>query len=191
MLVIKIPPRDDAFDEKTNSFVTIPGATLKLEHSLLSLYKWESKHHKYFMDNKELTSEEILDYIKCMTLNQVEDYVYDFLTNDNLKEIKAYIDDPMTATWFSEDPFAQYKKPASKEIITAEVIYSSMIILNIPVEIFEKRHLNHVLTLIRVCNEKQNAGLDDKNKKHTNDYDTLRRYSELNKKRKAELGTKG
>lgn len=190
MKIIKIPPRDDAFDESKNMFVKIPGATLKIEHSLLSLAHWEQKHHKYFLDNKDLTTDEIIDYIKCMTLNQVDDYVYSFLTDENIKEIKDYINDPMTATWFSEDPFEQYKKP-NKEIITAEVIYSSLIILNIPVDLFEKRHLNHVLTLIRVCNEKQNAGLNDNKKKHTNDYELMKHYSELNKARKAKLGTKG
>ena len=187
MLTIKIPPRDDAFDEKTNSFVKFPGCTLKLEHSLLSVTKWEQKHHKYFLGNRELTSEEALDYIKCMTLNQVEDYVYAFLTNENVEQIKAYIDDPMTATWFSDDPNKPKPRP---EIVTAEVIYSSMIILNIPVELFEKRHINHLLTLIKVCNEKQNVETNKKNSK-VNEYETLKRYSEINRARKAKLGTKG
>ena len=187
MLIIKTPAVDDAYDESTNSFVSVPSYTIKLEHSLLSLTKWEQKHHKYFLDNKTLTNDEVLDYIKCMTINPVEDYVYDFLSKENIDAIKAYIEDPMTATWFSEDPFN--KKPVRHDILTAEVIYSSMIILNIPVELFEKRHLNHLLTLIRVCSENQNAD-PNKNKK-VNEYEMLKRYSEINRQRKAKLGTKG
>ena len=184
MLTIIIPEQE-AFNEKTNSFVKIKPCELKLEHSLLSLWKWESKHHKYFLENKDLNSEEIIDYIRCMTLNKVDDYVYDFLTEKNIEDIKEYLVDPMSATWFSDS-----KKPQTgrKEIVTAELIYSSMIILNIPVEIFEKRHLNHVLTLIRVCSEKQNP---DTNKNKQNPKEVLQHYSELNKARKAKLNTKG
>lgn len=185
MLTIKIPA-GEAYNEKTNKFVHLPERTLKLEHSLLSLTKWESKHHKYFIDNKDLSAEEILDYIKCMTINDVEDYIYDYLTADNIKEITAYMKDPMTATWFSDDG---RPKSRSHEVITAEVIYSSMIILGIPIELFEKRHLNHLLTLIRVCNEKQNP--ESKSNKKMNTYDTAKYYSELNKARRAKLGTRG
>lgn len=185
MLTIVIPEQE-AFDEKSQRFVKISSHTIKLEHSLLSLQKWESKHKKYFIDNKELTSEEILDYIKCMTLNQVDDYVYEFLTKENINQIMDYIKDPMTATFFYEDP--NKPKTVKKEIITAELIYSSMIILGIPVDIFEKRHLNHVLTLIRVCSEKENP---DSGKNKMSSSQLAQRYSELNKARKAKLKTRG
>lgn len=184
MLIIDIPEME-AFNEKTNKFIKLPARTLKLEHSLLSLAKWEGKHHKYFIDNKELNADEILDYIKCMTINDVEDYIYDYLSADHIKQITEYMKNPMTATWFSDDG----KGSRNHEIITAEVIYSSMIILGIPVELFEKRHLNHLLTLIRVCNEKQNP--ESKSNKKMNSYDTAKYYSELNKARKAKLGTRG
>lgn len=175
----------EAYNEKTNKFVTIPPKTIKLEHSLLSLQKWESKHHKYFIGNKDLSYEEHLDYIKCMTINSdVEDYIYDFLSNENMREIKEYIEDPMTGTFFNDSLTPKNKK---KEIVTAEVIYSSMIILGIPVELFEKRHLNHLIALIRVCNEKQNP---DSNK-NVNERDLARHYSELNKARRAQMKTKG
>lgn len=186
MLTITIPSQE-GFNEKTGMFIKSKECTLKLEHSLLSLQKWESKHHKYFLENDSLTYDEVLDYIRCMTLNQVDPEIYCFLTKENLEEIVAYMKDSMTATWFSDDN----KKPQSKlnkEIITSECIYSSMIMLGIPIDIFEKRHLNHLLTLIRVCNDKQNP---DKHTKKPNPNDTLRRYSELNKARKAKLGTKG
>lgn len=186
MLTIVIPEQE-AFNEKLEKFVKVGSHTLKLEHSLLSLQKWESKHHKYFIDNESLSPEEILDYIRCMTLNQVEDNVYEFLTKENIKEIMDYIKDPMTATFFYEDP-TKPKVARKKEIITAECIYSSMILLGIPVDIFEKRHLNHLLTLIRVCNDKQNP---DSNKPKASQKEMARYYSELNKARKAKLNTRG
>jgi hypothetical protein len=181
MKEITIPARKDAYDEETNTFVSIKSCTLKLEHSLLSIWKWESKHHKYFLENHDLSYEEILDYIKCMTLNQVDENVYKFLTKENIKEIKEYIEDPMTATWF-DDSMNPNKRTGPKEIVTAEVIYSSMFILNIPLE-FEKRPINHLLTLIRVCNDKQNP---EDNKHKMSEQELFRHYNELNKKRKAE-----
>ena len=183
-----IIPEGEAYNEKLNKFITVPSVTLKLEHSLLSLQKWESKHHKYFIDNKDLTEEEILDYIRCMTINSdVDPNAYDYLTKENIKEIVNYMEDPMTATWFREDPLDN--RPKKKEILTAEVIYASMINLGIPIDIFEKRHLNHLITLIRVCGEMQNPDKDKKKKVNTKEL--AMKYSEINKARKAKLGTKG
>lgn len=187
MLTIIIPEQE-GFDEKTQKFVHFNQHTLKLEHSLLSLQKWESKHKKYFIDNQDLKVDEIVDYIKCMTLNQVDDYVYNFLTKENIDQIMDYIKDPMTATFFYEDS-SKPKEERKKEIITAELIYSSMIMLGIPIEIFEKRHLNHLTTLIRVCNEKQNPD-SGKNSK-VSDAQLAKHYSELNKARRAKLKSKG
>lgn len=180
-------PGGEFFDEKAGKFIKINSYTLKLEHSLLSLQKWESKHHKYFLDNKDLKPYEILDYIKCMTLNQVDDDAYKYLTDENIEEIKSYIQDPMTATWFSEENKGT-NGISQREIITGEVIYSSMIILGIPVELFEKRHLNHLLTLIKVCKENQDP---NKGQSKMNERDLAKHYSRLNKERKAKLGTRG
>ena len=90
MLTITIPAQE-AYDESTERFVETKECTLKLEHSLLSLWKWESKHHKYFLDNEDLTAEEIIDYVKCMTINQVDNSAYDCLTKENINEIKNYL----------------------------------------------------------------------------------------------------
>ncbi len=185
MLTITIP-ESEAFDERTGRFITLKAQTLKMEHSLLSLQKWESKHHKYYIGNEDLTNEEVIDYIRCMTINQVEDYVFDFLTESNLKEITEYIANPMTATWFSDDKKQNSNGSHKEEIVTSEVIYAAMIALGIPIEIFEKRHLNHLITLIRVCKETQNPEKDKRSPK-----DLAMHYSELNKMRKAKLGTRG
>ena len=123
-----------------------------MEHSLVSLSKWESRWHKPFLSskNKTKTQEEILDYIRCMTLTQnVDPNVYYNLSRENCEKIQAYIDDPMTATTFNE-----INKPkTNSEIITSELIYYWMIAYNVPVE-FEKWHLNRLLTLIKVCSIK-------------------------------------
>lgn len=155
MLQITIPDRKEieAWDEANNQFVTIPfvkGATLQLEHSLISLSKWESKWCKSFLTKQEKTYEETVDYIKCMTLTQnVRPEVYEILTEDNVREINEYIGAPMTATTFREENGG---KP-NRERITSELIYYWMIALNIPFEC-QKWHLNRLLTLVRVCNVK-------------------------------------
>ena len=149
MLRIDVPARE-LYNEITEEFEMVPATTLTLEHSLVSLSKWESKWCKPFLGKGEKTNEETLDYIRCMTLTQnVNPNVYRALSNSNIEKIRNYIDSPMTATTFREDPNA----PKSHEIITSELIYYWMIALNIPVE-FQKLHLNRLLTLIRVCNIK-------------------------------------
>ncbi len=149
MLTITIPSRE-LWDEKAQEFVYTKEQTIQLEHSLVSIAKWESKWHKPFLAKSEKTNEEIIDYVKCMTITQnVDSYVYNNLSAENIKKINQYIDDPMTATVFREDK----TEKTNREIITSELIYYWMIALNIP-EKFEKWHLNRLMTLIRVCNIK-------------------------------------
>lgn len=151
MLQIVIPAVE-SYDSVNNLFITSKEQTLQLEHSLVSLSKWESKWHKPFLGPDKKTDDEVIDYIRCMTTTQnVDDSVYKNITGDLANTIIDYINDSMTATWFSEP---QTKgKPQSKEIITSELIYYWMIALNIPVE-FQKWHLNRLMTLIKVCNIK-------------------------------------
>lgn len=144
------------FDSDKNQFVNIEDTTLKLEHSLISLKKWEQKWHVSFLDkNTKKTAEMWIDYIRCMTINKIDDdKVYEYMPMNIINEIIKYIEDPMTATWFSDNKTVGAQKNKN-EIITAEVIYYWMIELNIPVE-FERWHLNQLLTLIRVVNIKNN-----------------------------------
>lgn len=150
MLQITIPSRDDLWDESKGEFVTSKEQKLVLEHSLVSLSKWESKWCKPFLSKQEKTTEETIDYIRCMTLTQnVDPEVYNFLTDDNIRDVNAYIEAPMTATWFSNSNTGKQ----NREQITAELVYYWMIALNIPFEC-QKWHLNRLLTLIRVCEVK-------------------------------------
>ena len=149
MLKITIPG-GEYFNEETGEFINIKGQTLELEHSLVSLSKWESKWHKPFLTKEEKTVEEITDYIRCMTVTpNVKNDTYTNLTNENIAEINAYIENPMTATTVYDDS----KQGLSREIVTSELIYYWMIALNIPFEC-QKWHLNRLLTLIKVCNVK-------------------------------------
>lgn len=149
MLKITIPETQE-WDEEHEVFITSEGQQLCLEHSLVSLSKWEEKWHKYFIGNDSLTNEELIDYIRCMTITQnVDPEVYYAIDDQVMKEITDYINDPHTATWFNDN---KNQKP-NREVITSEIIYYWMIALQIPFEC-QKWHLNKLLTLIRVCNEK-------------------------------------
>ena len=179
MLVVEVPEREH-FDDATNTFLVYPAETLKLEHSLVSLSKWESKWEKPFISKGEKSPEETLDYIRCMTLNRVSDRVYNNLTTLEIDQISKYIDSPMTATTFSEN--GQPHK--NREMVTSELIYYWMIALSVPVE-FENWHLNRLLTLIRVCNIKNTPP------KKASKREILNRNRNLNAARKQQLGTTG
>ena len=175
-------PATEMYDEVKGEFVYAKEQTLQLEHSLVSLSKWESKWHKSFLDTKELTSDESTDYIKCMTLTQnVDPEVYNRITQENVNAIMDYINDSMTATTFPPDHNA---KKGGREIVTAELIYYWMIALNIPVE-FQKWHLNKLITLIRVCNVKNQP--DKKMSKR----EIMSRNAALNAARRKQLNSKG
>lgn len=188
-LPITIQPKE-LFDEENNRFINVKETHLVLEHSLISISKWESKYKKPFLVEKSMSNvEEVLYYIKCMTVTpqNVDDIVYTCLTEDQIKSIVEYINDPMTATWFSDDK-QNSTKSKKKEILTSEVIYWQMIALQIP-QGFEKWHLNRLLTLIRVCAAKNEEQYGDKKKMSKSDL--LRRNAALNAQRRAKMHTKG
>lgn len=146
MLQITIPA-SDGFDENTNEFITFDEVTIQLEHSLISLSKWEAKWHKAFLSKNDKTAEEVLDYVRCMTLTKnVDPSVYSRLTPENLEAVNNYISEPMTATVIRKNR----SQGGSRDVVTSELIYYWMITLNIPIE-FQKWHLNRLLTLIEVC----------------------------------------
>lgn len=181
MLKLKIPLSPEGWDEEKQEFVAPKEQTLQLEHSLVSLSKWESKWCKPFLSKTEKTAEETIDYIRCMTITQnVDPEVYLHLTSANIADVNAYIDAPMTATTFRKDQGGK----ANREIITAELIYYWMIAQNIPFEC-QKWHLNRLLTLIRVCNVKNSP--PEKRSKG----DIMRQNAALNAARKKQLNSKG
>ena len=180
MLQIHIPARE-LWDEANNEFIYTKACTLQLEHSLISLSKWESKWCKAFFSKQEKTYEETIDYIKCMTLTpNVKDEVYAGLTRENIAAINKYIEAPMTATYFSKD----MRNGGNKEQVTAELIYYWMIALTIPFEC-QKWHLNRLLTLIQVCNIKNQPP------KKMSKRELMSRNAALNAARRKQMNTKG
>jgi hypothetical protein len=180
MLNITIPKKE-LYDEVKNEFITFEEKTICLEHSLVSVSKWESKWKKPFLSKEEKTVEETLDYIKCMTITQnVDSRIYQYLSKDNIKEINDYIDDKMTATTF----YDTRKNTGRAETITSELIYFWMISLNIPMEC-QRWHLNRLLTLIKICNIKNDSG------KKMSRSEINSRNAALNAARRKKLNTRG
>lgn len=173
----------ELWDEATESFQKDPNGdvVLELEHSLVSLSKWESKFEKAFLGKQEKTSEEVLGYVEAMIISQ--DYppdVFEKLTQSHIAQINAYIDSKQSATTFGDMP----KQRGRNETITSELIYYWMVAFNIPFEC-QTWHLNRLFSLVRICNMKNSK--PEKMSKAA----LAQRNKELNEQRKAQLGTSG
>lgn len=180
MLQITIPSRE-LWDEEHSEFINVKEQVLQLEHSLVSISKWEAKWCKVFLSKKDKTYEETIDYIKCMTITQnVNPYIYKCLTKENIEQINNYISAPMTATWFSDEK----ESPSNREQVTSELIYYWMIAFNIPFDC-QRWHLNRLLTLIKVCNIK------NKDPKKMSKREIMNRNAALNAARRKQLNTRG
>lgn len=160
---------------------------ITIEHSLISIYKWEAKWHKPFLTKKEHTAEEALDYVKCMTITQnVKDEVYSYISEETMKEITDYIDDKMTATTFYDSQLSDDKpKSLREEKITAELVYYWMITFHIPFEC-RKWHFEQLMTLIEVCSrktEEANSRVDNKGKKKKLSPSAISNRQKLNEQR--------
>lgn len=171
----------ELFNEDTDEFIQVKPTTLQLEHSLISISKWEAKWEKPFLSDKRMTREEVVDYIRCMTITpNVDPNVYLCLQPDAIDKINKYISAKMTATWFNE----RETPPGRREVVTSELIYYWMIAFNIPPE-YQKWHLNRLLTLIRICSIKA------KTPKKRSKRDILQSNAALNAERRAKWNTKG
>lgn len=180
MLHITIPAVEQ-WDEINERFIQTKEQKLVLEHSLVSLSKWESKWCKPFLSKQEKTQEEIIDYVRCMTITQnVSPDVYKYLTRETLKQINDYIDAPMTALRFNDGE----NKTGKNQKITGEIIYYWMIAFNIPSE-YRKWHLNKLMALIKVCDRKNRP------KKKISRKDKISQFAALNAARRKQLNSKG
>lgn len=171
---------DKFFDENTGEFFTTGGTVIELEHSLFSLSKWESKYEKSFINSKEKTPEEIMDYIRMMVVSptNVDERVFTLLTVEDGETINDYIASAQTATTIAE------KNDKSREIITAEIIYYWMVASQVPFET-QYWHLNRLLTLLKVCSEKSNPP------KKMSKAEIAAKQREINAMRRAKTGSKG
>ena len=180
MLEINIAPIE-LWDEKNEEFIQIKGGKLVLEHSLVSMSKWEAKWMKPFLSSKEKTIEETIDYVHFMTVSKnVDERVYEYLSDENIRAINEYINQPMTATWFHEEKGGG----KSNEQITSELVYYWMICFNIPFEC-QKWHLNRLLMLIRICNA------ENKPPKKRSKRDLYRHHAEVNAANRKKFNSKG
>lgn len=179
MLTITIDG-DEFFDEATNTFSTLGDLRINLEHSLLSISKWESKFEKPFLSNSQKTTVEILEYIKFMIVDPVEDSILQRLSTKNFNDINAYIESKQSATTFNN----LTKSTGRQEVITSELIYYWMVAFEIPFSC-ESWHLNRLFSLIQICNIKNSS------QKKMSKNDIAARNRELNAQRKARLGTTG
>lgn len=180
MLDINIPSIE-LWDDINERFLVTNEYNLRLEHSLVSISKWEAKHNKAFLSRNEKTLDETLDYIHCMTITQnVSPVAYKCLSVDNIKTINDYINAPMSATIVNDKDI----KNSSSEVVTSELIYYWMITLGIPFEC-QKWHLNRLLTLIRVCNIKNSPP------KKMSRTEIFQRNNALNEARRKKLNSKG
>lgn len=181
MLTITFP-EEERWDDDLQEFIYYKAQTLNLEHSLVSLSKWESKWNKPFLTKDPHTYEESIDYFKFMTVTpNVDPDIWKRVTVEQIKQINDYIDAPMTATWFNEK---EGQGRRSNEQVTSEIIYYWMIALNIPFEC-QKWHLNRLLTLIRVCNIKNTPP------KKMSKSEIMSKNKALNAARRARSGSKG
>lgn len=180
MLTIELAEQE-TYNDETQEFVTLPALTVHLEHSLVSLSKWESIHEKPFLAKDEKTDAEVASYIECMILAPEDSAgLIGRFTPGDVSRINAYIDAKMSATWFSDKKDNRH----SNEIITSEVIYYWMVAFQIPFEA-QHWHLNRLLTLIKVCNAK------NKSPKKMTRAEVANRNRTLNEQRKAMLNTRG
>lgn len=187
MIQITLPAEkgNEYWDEENQQFLypePKKEQTLQLEHSLISLSKWESKWCKPFFSKKKKNADETIDYIKCMTLNKnIDDDVYSRLSRDHIQKIDEYIHAPMTATILYKDP---KEGVGSREIITSELIYCWMIELKIPFEC-QKWHINRLMTLIEICKKRSTPP------KKMSQSEIMRRNAAINAERRARLNTRG
>lgn len=169
------------YDESKNEFIDVKPTTIQLEHSLISISKWESKWEKPFLSSDSKTREEVVDYIRCMTITpNVDPNLYLALSAEDFKRINDYIGAKMSATWFNE----RESRPGRREVVTSELIYYWMIAYNIPPE-YQKWHLNRLMNLIRICSIK------NQNPKKRSKRDIMQSNAQLNAMRRAKYGTKG
>lgn len=179
MLTLNVVARE-FFDDQTQTFINIPGQTICLEHSLISLYRWESIWQKPYLSKTPKSKMEALDYIRCMSVNrEITLETVMSLTDEQIRQINTYIESPMTATTFARD-----NTPPGRQIITAEVIYWQMIDNQIPFSC-EKWHLNRLFTLIRVCSIK------NQKPKKMGRKELISRNTQLNQARRAQMNSKG
>lgn len=177
------------FDQRTQSFLPRPKSRqIRLEHSLISMSRWEEETKRKFFSKLDgpQSTEDILFYIKCMSLDgPIDDNLLRCISKKELERVGAYISDNRTAT-----TFAQTNSKGKAGTMTSEVLYYYIAAFQLPPYV-EKWHLSRLLTLIRVANAKQAAAGKKGKKDGVNYQSRVDSWARLNEKNKARLGTSG
>ena len=169
---------EELFNEDTWEYISVEPVTVRLEHSLLAISRWESKYHKPFMSTPEKTLDELAYYVRCMTLT--DDLLDDEIamrivsSQDTLRQVKIYLDDPATATVVKADPGAK----KSSKFVTSELIYYWMAAHRIPFTT-DRWNINRLLKLIEVCNAESQPS------KKMSYEDKMRNHKSINAARRA------
>lgn len=176
-------PKTELWNETTSTFEYTEEVVVDLEHSLVSLSKWESFYEKPFLSEEPKTREETRYYIGCMCLGEFpSDLTLSRITDAQIQEVDDYISKRHTATWFNE-PKTSYRQ-TNKTVVTAEVIYYWMVSLQIPFEC-EYWNLNRLITLVRVINNKNQP------QKKMSRNEAMTQARRLNEERKQQYNTRG
>lgn len=157
------------------------GVTLKFEHSLLSISKWEAKYKKAFLGTTQKTPIEMIEYYEEMLVSPANRELVYLLEPDQLEELTNYVNSQRTA---SSVPDLDGRPSPFREIVTSELIYYWMVALNIPFEA-EKWHLSRLMMLIRITNFKQTPP------EKQNKAQMMAKMREINEQRKAQYNTTG
>lgn len=179
MLTIQLPDTE-TYDAETNQFTYHKGMTARFEYSLIAILEWESRWKKPFL-NSEMSYEESKDFYRCMALDPIDDK---FITPDVMKEISTYINNPNTATTFSNHGSSNTGGPGKGKKYTAEEFYASMFSAGIPLE-FERRNFNTLLVILKVISHANEPP------KKMSQQDILSQNAAINAQRKAMYKTKG
>ena len=171
---------EELYNSATQEFIQVKAKTVYLEHSLVSIQKWEQKWHIPFLKDTPKTREQEQDYIRCMSMSgPLSDVDLMRFRQSDLIRINDYIQDPMTATTFNNKNARH-----SRRILTAEVIYAQMIHYGVPFEC-KKWHLNSLMTLLRACYEEEAP------KKKMGKKDLYSRYNQIEAANRKRYGFRG
>lgn len=193
--VARTIPKREYFDNESQEFITIDEIHmeefhLKLEHSLMSISKWESKWHVPFIGRDDLSPEEFRDYIRCMTINQVKNpKVYDWLTQADVNKILDYMQNSYSA-WEIRPSKKNGKK--KQKLDTVESIYYAMIQFGIPLEC-EQWHFNRLVALIDYFDSQGggSAGGGGGQQKKKSNREIMEMYRAMNERNRKRFNSKG
>lgn len=173
---------EEIYDEELNEFRSTPGYNLELEHSLVSLSKWESKYNKPFLSEEQKTPIEMYDYIKFMAIHPgVPEHVFLSLNDSDLARIVEYMNEKQTATWFNEPP----NQSPMRTAITSELIYYWISALGLDASVVENWHLNRLFTVLKV------ASIEGQPKKKKSRTEVLAEIRRKNAERRAKYEKEG